>query len=87
MTAHVQPSERPCPECSHAPTLVQNCWKGCCNGYYDLHREAPLYYPHGYTEVCHGCWGKGFCTWCPECGCDISRRDYLERRKQKAAEQ
>jgi hypothetical protein len=88
MVDHIPQLGRRCPKCGHAPTLWQDCSKpGCLNGHHYFDRRAPLYYPHGYTKVCHGCWGKGFCAWCPECRCDISRQDYLERRKQKAFKQ
>ena len=79
--------DTPCPNCGAHAVRSKSCeeWD-CDDGWIDEHEDDPINFAPGEEYVmCDECCGTGNVTWCTKCGCDITRREYLEERRKRKA--
>jgi hypothetical protein len=66
-----------CPKCG-AQCYARRCSEiGCDDGWIDRYDEDPLWYSPGEEERCDTCVGTGWERWCPKCGYDLQRKEYI----------
>jgi hypothetical protein len=69
----------PCPRCGHYYTSYRKC-EYCDDGIVDdLYEEDPLWYDPGDWEYCQHCHGKGYYSWCRNCGWDLVEQRFINQ--------
>lgn len=77
MDDDIQIHDDHCPQCGHY-TYWRECPAfDCEDGYYDGYEDDPLWYDPGELVRCEECHGRGYFHWCPNCGYDLTEKQYL----------
>lgn len=77
-----------CPNCGGYTVRSKHCdeWD-CEDGWIDEHESDPINFSPGeeYT-MCEECCGTGRVRWCSDCGCDITRHEWVRENKRRLFE-